>query len=61
MRVNKVTPGQVASFLSDYTIGDNIADGGDLPEGFEERAGEQIFRAVFPGGALDKVVECSGA
>lgn len=61
MRANKVTPGQVASFLSDYTIGDNIADGGDLPEGFEERAGEQIFRAVFPGGALDKVVECSGA
>lgn len=61
MRINKVKPGQVASFLSDYTIGDNIADGDNVPDGYEDRTTERIFRAVFPGGALDKIVECSGA
>ncbi|MFN2586751.1 MAG: alkaline phosphatase family protein [Actinomycetota bacterium] len=61
MEANGVTPEQVASFLSRYTIGDNIAEGADVPEGFEKRLDERIFDAVFPGRKLPKIVECTNA
>ncbi|HVF54438.1 MAG TPA: alkaline phosphatase family protein [Actinomycetota bacterium] len=61
MDANGVTPEQVATFLSRYTIGDNIADGADIPEGFEDRLDERIFDAVFPGSRLPQILECTGA
>ena len=60
MIANDVTPEQVASFMSRYTIGDNIPEGEDVPAGFEDRLDERIFDAVFPGRKLPRVVACAG-
>jgi hypothetical protein len=61
MRANRVRAEQVATFLSRYTIGANIPEGTDVPEGFEERVDEPIFSAVFPGRRLPLVARCTGA
>lgn len=61
MKLNGVTPEEVSSFLSRYTIGENIPEGGEIPEGFEDRLDERIFDAVFPGRKLPKIVACTGA
>lgn len=61
MRANDVTPEQIASFLSRYRMGDNIPEGGEIPQGYEDRLDEPIFAAVFPGRQLPEVVTCTGA
>ncbi len=61
MEANGVTPEDVSSFLSRYTIGDNIPEGTEVPEGFENRLDERIFDAVFPGRKLPKIVKCTNA
>lgn len=61
MEANGVTPEQVSSFLSRYTIGDNIPEGTEVPEGFANRLDERIFDAVFPGRKLPKIVDCTNA
>jgi hypothetical protein len=61
MAAHGTTPEEVSSFLSRYTIGDNIPEGDDPPEGFSDRTGERIFDAVFPGRKLERVVRCTGA
>jgi hypothetical protein len=61
MEANGVTPEQVSSFLSRYTIGDNIPEGAEVPEGFEDRLDERIFDAVFPGRKLPRIVACTNA
>jgi hypothetical protein len=58
MKANGVTPADVSSFLSGYTIGDNVSDGSAVPEGFEERTEEPILAAAFPGRRLDEVESC---
>jgi hypothetical protein len=61
LRKNGVTPEKVASFLTDYTIGDNIPDGAVVPEGYEDRLEEPIFDAVVPGRKITKMARCTGA
>ena len=61
MVANGVTPEDVSSFMSRYTIGDNIPEGADVPEGFEDRMDERIFDAVFPGRKLNEVARCTDA
>lgn len=61
MRANGVTPEEISSFLTHYTIGDNIPPGENPPSGFEDRVDERIFAAAFPGRALPEVVACTGA
>lgn len=61
MKRNGIKPAKVAAFMSRYTIGENIPDGEQAPEGFEDRLDERIFEAVFPGSLLDDVVSCTGA
>jgi hypothetical protein len=58
MEANGVTPGDVAAFLSGYTIRDNVTDGDPVPEGFRGRANERILAAAFPGGRLDEIKSC---
>ncbi|MBA2312939.1 MAG: alkaline phosphatase family protein [Actinobacteria bacterium] len=60
MRKNGVSPGNVASFLSTYTIRDNVPAADPVPEEFAARSKEKIFSAVFPGQDLARIVECSG-
>lgn len=61
MKLNDVTPEEVSSFLSSYTIGDNVAEDAEVPEAFRGRVDELVFRGVFPGRALPDIVECTGA
>ena len=50
--------GAVVDFLNAYTIGQNWADE-SLPEGFENRGGEQVFDAVFAGEDLPDIMRCA--
>jgi Type I phosphodiesterase / nucleotide pyrophosphatase len=61
MEANGTSPEEVSSFLSRYTIKDNIPEGESPPEEFADRVDERIFAAVFPGGKLDRVVRCAEA
>ncbi len=57
---NDVTSEEVATWLSRYTIGDNLSEEGDTAEEFAERRHEEIFDAVIPGGRLPRVARCAG-
>ena len=61
MEANGLTPEEVASFLTGYTIGENLPDGADPPEGYEERLDNRVFSAVIPGRQMPAVAECTGA
>jgi predicted AlkP superfamily pyrophosphatase or phosphodiesterase len=61
MKANGVTPEQVSSFLSRYTIADNNPAGSELTGAFAARRDERIFEAVFPGRKLAGVVACTRA
>jgi hypothetical protein len=61
LELNGVTPAEVASFLSRYTLGDNTPEASEIREGFEDRLEERIFSGVIPGSALDEVLACTRA
>lgn len=61
LKEHDVTPEDVADYLTGYTIGDNIAEGSEVPEGYQNRIDERIFSAVIPGRKIDKVSDCTGA
>lgn len=58
LATNNTTPEQMAAFLSDYRIEDNIGTQ-DYPAEFNDRKDEKIFAGVFPGRKLDEIVACS--
>jgi Type I phosphodiesterase / nucleotide pyrophosphatase len=60
MEANGTSPEEVSSFLSRYTIKNNIPDGERPPKEFSDRVEERVFAAVFPGGKLDRIVRCAG-
>lgn len=50
---------QVAEFLVDYRIEDNIPEGrDDIPEQYADRMQEPIFEAAFPADAAERVSGC---
>lgn len=50
---------QVAEFLVDYRIEDNIPEGNvDIPEQYTDRMQEPIFAGAFPAEAADRVTGC---
>ena len=59
LKRNGITPGTVATLLSDYTIGDNLSASRDLPPKFTDRLDEKIFAAVVPGKRLDDLLACT--
>ncbi len=61
MKVNSVSPEDISSWLSRYTIADNLTVGSSLPEGYEDRGDELIYSAAFPGRDVTKVAMCTGA
>lgn len=58
LRTNGVTPEEVADFLYDYRIGDNVSEADPFPPEFAGREGERIFDSVIPGRLLDDVYTC---
>lgn len=59
MEALDLTPERIASWLTRYTIGDNIPEGKSVPAGYEDRLDESVFAAVVPGRALDEVLACT--
>ena len=50
---------QVAEFLTDYRIEDNIPEGReDIPEQYSDRMQEPIFAGAFPAEAAERVSGC---
>jgi Type I phosphodiesterase / nucleotide pyrophosphatase len=57
LETNELTPEQLASFISEYTVEENVVEG-ELTGFWEERAEERLFTAAFPVRRLDEVVAC---
>ena len=59
LAVNGVTPEEVAQFLYDYRIGDNVSETDPFPTEFVDRKEERIFDSVIPGRLLDDIYACA--
>lgn len=59
MRRNDVTPGQVAEFVRDYRIEDNITPTNKVLLRFEGRTDERLFLTALTPEALKKALDCS--
>ena len=59
LKVNEVSPEQVADFLFKYTFSENVAEGDAYPPEFAGREDEGIFESVVPGRLIDEVHECN--
>ena len=54
-----VTIGEIATFLLDYSIGDNVADGAEVPKQYRDRLDERLFAASFPSNAIPQIHSCA--
>ena len=63
LEANNVTPEKLASYLTEYSIEENVGrrDGDEVPSEFRDRTDDPVFAAVFPGGRIPEVLECTGA
>lgn len=61
LRANGVYPEEVADFLFDYRISENVAPGDTFPSEFSGREDERIFESVIPGRRLPSVFGCARA
>ncbi|HYN35466.1 MAG TPA: alkaline phosphatase family protein, partial [Actinomycetota bacterium] len=63
LQANNVTPEELANFLTDYTIEENVGprDDNTLAKEFVDRATDPVFSAVYPGGSIPEVLKCTGA
>ena len=60
MQANDVTPDQVAAFLNNYTVKDNIPEDSDVPDEYKGRLNDEIFVAAIPGASIDDMARCAG-
>ncbi len=56
LKAKKVTVEDIADYFVGYTIADN--SGGEVAEGYSERADERIFAAAWPSTRTDEIWEC---
>jgi hypothetical protein len=56
---NNVDLGELAEFLLDYTIEDNLEPNQKVPKAYASRADERLFAAAFPTSALEDVMACA--
>ncbi len=61
LKVNDVSPEDMASWLTRYTVADNLSAGSSLPEGYADRGDDPVYSAALPGRAVTKVAQCTGA
>lgn len=48
----------MADFLTDYRLNDNLFEGLDLPEEYEDRLDERLFAAAWPPMHTERISEC---
>ncbi|MGH2752258.1 MAG: alkaline phosphatase family protein [Actinomycetota bacterium] len=49
----------IAAFLNDYRLEDNLAEGEDVPPAYESRLREPLFSAAFPTSEIGRVWNCA--
>ncbi len=54
-----ITSAEVADFLLDERIEDNIPEGVDVPDTYDGRRDERIFSAVFPSRRMPRIMACA--
>lgn len=59
MKRNHVTPDDVAAFIRDYRIRDNVAAGSSLPSAFKDRGAERLFLTALTPPELKKALDCA--
>jgi hypothetical protein len=59
MRRNDIIPEQVASFIRNYRIKDNVTDGENVPAAFEGRERERLFLTALTPDAWKRALDCA--
>ncbi|HEY7875338.1 MAG TPA: alkaline phosphatase family protein [Actinomycetota bacterium] len=59
MRRNDITAEQVASFIRNYRIKDNVVGGGRVPRAFEGRENERLFLTALTPPAWKRALDCA--
>jgi hypothetical protein len=54
-----VAEGEIANWLIDYRLEENVPETETLPKQYEERRREPVFAAAFPGGQMNRVWRCA--
>lgn len=60
MQANDVTPDDVAAFLNNYTVKDNIPDESEVPDEYKGPLDDEIFVAAIPGSSIEEMARCTG-
>jgi hypothetical protein len=59
MAAHGITEEDIAEYLIDYRLEENIPAGGHIGDQWESRRREPIFAAAFPGSALPRIWHCA--
>jgi len=49
----------IAAFMNDYRLEDNVSDNQDVPEPYKDRLREPLFSAAFPTSAIGRIWGCA--
>jgi arylsulfatase A-like enzyme len=60
MAKDGITLGEVAGWLSNYRLRDNVESGQRVPPRYRARLSERLFAGSFPTRALPEIIECAG-
>lgn len=60
MRTEGITLGEMANFILDYTIEDNVRDGQPVRRQYRDRLDERLFSAAFPSNRVTDMSQCQG-
>ena len=59
LREEGVTLENIAAFMNDYRLEDNVLEGEDVPELYRHRLREPLFSAAFPTSAMGRIWSCA--
>jgi predicted AlkP superfamily pyrophosphatase or phosphodiesterase len=59
LRRNGITVEEIADFLITYAIGDNISEGMDVPDQYNNRLDELLFASAFPSDQKRRIMACA--
>lgn len=59
LKRNDVTPDEIASFIRDYRIRDNVPGGGALPAAFKDKGADRLFLTALTPPALKRALVCA--
>jgi hypothetical protein len=60
LRRNGITRAEIANFLLDYRVRNNVADDQRIPKGYRGMMDDRLFRAAWPTGKITSMSDCGG-